>query len=263
MQIGNYICKDVNGITICQSRLLFQFKNLNHFITTRKIKVGNTDIKDLDLSFNNENFQEHYNLLSDKLELDLNRMVFTNQVHGKKVEYIDESYLTGVYWNNVIKGTDGLMTSTRGIFLVTKYADCMPIIAYDPIKNVVGVVHSGWRGTLIETPKNLIMRMVDIFNCAPQDIFVSIGPSIGPESFEVGTDVAEKFIKKYGNQIVKLKDGKVYIDLWKIAEIQLKEVGIINIENSMIDTYVNTEYFYSYRKEKTHKRFAVFVGLLD
>ncbi|MBO8161687.1 MAG: peptidoglycan editing factor PgeF [Thermosipho sp. (in: Bacteria)] len=263
MQIGNYICRDVNGITICQSRLLSQFKSLNHFITTRKISTENTDIEELDLSFNNENFRRHYNLLSDKLKIDLNKLVFTNQVHGKKIEYVDESHLTGVYWNNVIKETDGLITDTKGIFLVTKYADCMPIIAYDPIKNVVGVAHSGWRGTLIETPKSLIMKMLEKFNCTPRDIFVSIGPSIGPESFEVGMDVAEKFIKKYGSQIAKQRDGKIYINLWKVAEIQLREVGIINIENSMIDTYVNTEYFYSYRKEKTHKRFAVFVGLLD
>lgn len=263
MQIGNYICKEIYGITICKSRLLLQFRELNHFVTTRKVRLEDKKIKELDLSFNNEDFDKHYKVLFEKLGLSLNKLVFTNQVHGNNIEYVSEEMLTNKYYENIIKETDGLITDVKGIYLVAKYADCVPIIAYDPIKNVVGVAHSGWRGTLIETPKHLIIKMVNKFGSDPSNIFVSIGPSIGPESFEVGKDVAEKFVLKFGGNYVIEKHGKFYINLWQIVEKQIAEIGVRNIEVSMIDTFKNIGYFYSYRKEKTPKRFAVVVGLVE
>lgn len=262
MQIGNYVCKEINGLFLCRSSLLCQFNKLFHIVTTRKVNKNQFNFDELDMSFNNENFKDHYILLSDNLGLDLNKFIFTNQVHENKVEYVTSKNLKGEFYENVISKTDGLITDEKGIFLVTKYADCMPIIAYDPIKNVVGVAHSGWRGTLIDMPKHLIIKMMNEFGSNPENIFVSIGPSIGPESFEVGKDVAEKFAKKFGVMFIKELNGKYFINLWRIAENQIYEMGVRNIEISLIDTYSNTEYFYSYRKEKTKKRFAVIVGLI-
>lgn len=145
--------------------------------------------------------------------------------------------------------------------MVTTYADCMPIVAYDPNREVVGTAHSGWQGTLLQIGKELILKMNEEFSCNPQDIFVTIGPSIGPESFEVGEDVAFKFFIKFGRSVVIQKNGKFFVNLWKAVEISLKSTGIIHLEFSNIDTYKTTEYFYSYRKEKTKKRFATIVGI--
>jgi hypothetical protein len=252
----------MNGLFLCKSRLLFQFKNLFHIITTRKVDKNTFNIDELDMSFKNERFKDHYNLLSQNLGLDLNKFIFTDQVHSNKVEYVNSQNLIGEFYKNVIKETDGLITDEKGIFLTTKYADCMPIIAYDPIKNVVGVAHSGWRGTLIDMPKHLIIKMINEFGSFPENIFVSIGPSIGTESFEVGFDVAEKFIKKFGERYVIKKENRYFVNLWGIVEDQIYEMGVRNIEVSMIDTFKYSNYFYSYRKEKTNKRFSVIVSLI-
>lgn len=262
MQIGNYVCKEINGLFLCKSSLLLQFKNLYHIITTRKVNDSYYNIAELDLSFKNKDFEKHYITLSSSLGIDLDKLFFTEQVHGNNVVYISKEDLKGRFYENKISNTDGLITDDKDIFLVTKYADCMPIIAYDPIKNVLGLAHSGWRGTLIDMPKMLIIKMINKFGSSPENIFVSIGPSIGQESFEVGIDVAEKFYNKFGDQFIIEKNKKFYIDLWRIAEKQIYETGVRNIEISMIDTFKNTEFFYSYRKEKTIKRFAVITGLI-
>lgn len=264
MQIGNYICKDINGLFLCKSRLLLQFKNLFHIITTRKVnnEIYN-NIQELDLSFKNPDFLEHYKILSNNQGIDLKNFIFTDQVHSNNLAYVNREDLKGNFFENKINETDGLITDDKYVFLATKYADCMPIIAYDPIKNVVGIAHSGWRGTLIDMPKLLIIKMIDQFGSKPENIFVSIGPSIGPESFEVNIDVAEKFYIKFGGKFIIQKEEKFLINLWSIAEEQINEAGVRNIEISMIDTYKYSKYFYSYRKEKTNKRFAVITGLID
>lgn len=263
MQIGNYVCKEINGLFLCKSRLLLQFKNLFHIITAKKVNNEIYNIQDLDLSFKNPDFMKHYKILSNNLGIDLENFIFTDQVHSNNLAYVNKEDLQGNFFENKISETDGLVTDDKEVFLTTKYADCMPIIAYDPIKNVVGVAHSGWRGTLIDMPKFLIIKLIDEFGSKPENIFVSIGPSIGPESFEVGIDVAEKFYIKFGGKFIIQKGEKFLINLWSIAEEQIYETGVRNIEISMIDTYKYSEYFYSYRKEKTSKRFAVIAGLTD
>ncbi|ABR31487.1 polyphenol oxidoreductase [Thermosipho melanesiensis] len=259
MQLGNYICKEINGFFLCKSSMLYQFKKLFHVVTTRKVRINGCS-EELDFSLRNENSLKQFEYFLRFIGVEKKDVIFAEQVHGNRIECVKRRNLKDEL--NVIKGVDGLVTNEKGVFLITRFADCIPIIAYDSKRNVVGVAHSGWKGTLFEISKQLILKMNGEYGCFPEDIFVSLGPSIGPQSFEVKEDVLKMFYEKFGDGYIRRTNELTYINLWKIVEDQLSEVGVRNIEISMVDTVSFNDYFYSYRKEKKFKRFAVIVGLL-
>ncbi len=263
--IGNYLLKEIDGIWVSQSPLLSQFNELVHYVTTRKITQNSEDntFSELNLAISCEDFPKHFEFFAKKVKINPERCVFSHQVHSKNVKVVTSEDIGNPYWNRKFREIDGLITNEKGLFLVTTYADCMPIIAYDPVKRVVGVAHSGWRGTLLEIAKEMILGMNEEFGSEPSEIFVSIGPSIGPDSFEVGPEVATEFLMKFGREVVKEVEEKIYVDLWKAVQLTLNSVGVFRIEFSNVDTYKHTEFFYSYRREKTKKRFAVVVGLVE
>lgn len=264
-RIGNYILKDMNGVIVVQSPTMLNFPELVHYFTTRKIsdKTLQKELNEMNLAISNEDFPKYFEIFAKATNIEPKRCIFSHQVHSKNVKVVTSKDIGTPYWKRTLKDTDGLITDEPGIFLITSYADCMPILAYDPVKKVIGSAHSGWRGTLSEIGKELILKMNSEFGCDPQDIFVTVGPSIGPDSFEVKEDVAEEFFLKFGRDVIIQKDGKIFIDLWKALEITMKNVCVQHIEFSMIDTFKSTEYFYSYRKEQTKKRFLSIIGLLS
>ncbi|AMW32360.1 conserved hypothetical protein [Fervidobacterium changbaicum] len=261
--IGNYILKEINGVWVAKSPLLEQFPEITHYVTTRKIspEAEPTDLTELNLALSCEDFPKYFEFFANKVRITPERSVFSHQVHSRNVKVVTSEDIGEPYWNRKLREVDGLITSEKGLYLVTTYADCMPIIAYDPTRKVVGVAHSGWRGTLLEIAKELILKMNEEFGSEPAEIFVSVGPSIGPDSFEVGPEVAAEFLMKFGKEVVKEVEGKIYVNLWRAVQLTLNSVGVFRIEFSNIDTYIHTEFFYSYRKEKTKKRFAVVIGL--
>ncbi|MEN3043348.1 MAG: peptidoglycan editing factor PgeF [Fervidobacterium sp.] len=260
---GNYVIKDLGGVVVAQSKLFLNFTNIKHYFTTRKItsQEVRSCLSELNMAVSDENFPKNFELFSKVSGIDPHKCVFSHQVHDKNIKVVTSEDIGQPYWNRKLKDVDGLITNEKGLFLVTTYADCMPILAYDPVNTVVGVAHSGWRGTLIEIAKELILKMNTEFGSQPEDIFVTVGPSIGPESFEVGKDVATEFFLKFGQQVISEHRDKIYVNLWKAIEITLKSIGVKHMEFSMIDTYKCTELFYSYRKEKTKKRFANIIGI--
>ena len=72
-------------------------------------------------------------------------------------------------------------------------ADCVPILLYDPVKRVIAAVHAGWKGTVLRISQNALEVMAFKFGSSAADIKAVIGPAIGPDSFQVGIEVAEKF----------------------------------------------------------------------
>ena len=70
-----------------------------------------------------------------------------------------------------------------------RFADCVPIFLYDPRQRVIGLAHAGWMGSIKRIASKAIDAMVSEFNCVPGEIIAAIGPSIGPDHYEVGMDV--------------------------------------------------------------------------
>lgn len=193
-----------------------------------------------------------FNDLSKILNLPDERIYRAKQVHGKDVIVIDKQD------NKTIgsKEVDGLVTNIKGVALCTYHADCVPIYFYDKEKNVIGMAHAGWKGTLKNIAEAIIDNMLKYYNSNINNIVAAIGPSIGACCYEIGEDVEKLFKERYNKpEILIKKDGKIYLDLWKANIINLENAGIKddNIYKSSFCTACNLDTLYSYRKEKGTK----------
>ena len=179
-----------------------------------------------------------------------------HQIHESRVAVIDRPGMT----REELEGYDAFITKLPGVAIGVRTADCVPVLLYDPEKRVVAAIHAGWKGTVLHISQCAINVMVQDFKCRPESIRAAIGPAIGPDSFQVGEEVATRF-KEAGfpvNDIWSFRgpgDGRPmsgghHIDLFKANRWLLEQAGILseNIHECGIDTYT-TEAFFSARRE--------------
>jgi polyphenol oxidase len=188
------------------------------------------------------------NHLAEILRIKARQLVFPRQTHSC---YVDN--LTGIP-DHELKETDALVTDIPGICLCIQTADCVPLLLYDPAAKVAGAVHAGWRGTVDLIAGKAVEKMSRIYGSQPQDILVAIGPSIGPEQYEVGNEVAEAVYKNISNAEKTLHKGirgKYHLNLWEANRQILLAYGILpdNIEILGKCSYTENEHFYSARRE--------------
>jgi polyphenol oxidase len=150
---------------------------------------------------------------------------------------------------NVIDNCDGLVTGEKNLYLSVTAADCLPIFLFESEKEIVGMIHAGWRSLEKDILANAIGKIASLGG-APKNILVGIGPAICQNHYEVGPEVAEKF-EKYP-EAIKKEGNKIFLDLKKIAKIKLLELGINkeNIEISLECTFDLSEKYFSARRDK-------------
>lgn len=201
--------------------------------------------------------------LSEILNITRENIYTASQVHGVEVTRIINQKVEDI--SKIAK--DGLITNRRGIVLATYHADCVPIYFYDKMKKVIGIAHSGWKGSLNNISKEMIDEFQNEFNSNLDDIIVAIGPSISSYCYEIGRDVEMLFREKFvdANNIIIIKDNKMYLDLWEINKINLLNKGIKeeNIIESKFCTSCNNDILYSYRKENTKNRMIAAIALRE
>lgn len=203
---------------------------------------------------------ENYRLLAEDLGFDIRRGVCARQMHTDNIRIVTENDCgKGIFQQESdIRDTDGLITNQRGIALIIFSADCVPLLFYDPIKQVVAASHAGWRGTVKQIGGKTVRLMKEKFGSDPKDIIAAIGPSIGKCCFEVDRDTASLFDEKY---CVSKPNSKFHVDLWSVNRDNLVSEGLepINIYISDECTICNLDKYYSYRvhKEKTGRQVAV------
>lgn len=181
--------------------------------------------------------------------------VFSDQVHGDRIVYVDQQYRgSGITKPVQVEGVDGLITDKKHVALVTFHADCVPLFFLDPVRDVIGLAHAGWKGTLLQIGASMVRRMQEDFSSDPADILVGVGPSIGPCCFEVGADVYEEFRKVFGRrsqQLIKPAEDpeKRYLDLWKANELSLLDAGVTKQHLTVTDlcTKCHPDVFHSHR----------------
>lgn len=200
--------------------------------------------------------------MSNIMEVPEERIFRAKQVHGTDILIIKNQNIKDV----LKEEKDGFITNSKGIALATYHADCVPIYFYDTRKNIIGLAHAGWKGTLNNISKSIINGMIKEFGSKVEDVIVAIGPSIGVCCYEIGLDLVKFFSDKYPNikDIIIEKDEKNYLDLWKVNRINLLNLGIRenNIYYSNICTSCRVDKLYSYRKEKgTKNRMVAAIGL--
>ncbi len=149
---------------------------------------------------------------------------------------------------------DGLVTNVPGVCLVTFFADCVPLYFVDPVRRVIGLSHSGWRGTVGKIGKVTVERMREAFGCDPKDILAAIGPSVCQACYEVSGDVIGQFKENFAPSsweklYYRKENGKYQLDLWKANELVFLEAGILpqNMAVTNLCTHCNHKILYSHR----------------
>lgn len=196
------------------------------------------------------------------LDLNFKNLTFNKQVHGSTIRIVDE--------NNIGETVeaDGIITNLAKTPILTFVADCVSVGVIDINKKIIGVAHAGWRGTFDEIGCKLINIMSEKFQSKREDIIAIIGPSIGPCCYEVGEDLMKKFNDKFtyiDNSFCIMKEGRYFLDLWKVNENTLINSGIKreNIINLNLCTYCTNDLFHSYRRDNgTSKRMGLILELI-
>ena len=204
-----------------------------------------------------------YENLGKCIDIKLNKMVKPNQAHTDKIQIVEKHILENEPDFNleVYDKTDGLITNKKDIALATTNADCILLLFFDPVNKVIANVHSGWRGTIQRISVKTVQKMVNKFNCKPENIICCICPSIRKCHFEVENDVKEIFEKEFkdlkieqNNDIIEKQKYKEKwnIDTVLINKILLKQEGLKqeNIIDSGICSVCNSDLIHSYRVER-------------
>lgn len=160
---------------------------------------------------------------------------------------------------------DAIFTNKPGITLFMRFADCVPLFFYDPVKKVIGIAHAGRIGTLNRIAADCIETLKQKYDSNPADILTGIGPSIGPDHYEVKEDVieqAEICFEDLDGILYRNNEGKTYLDLWEANRRILAGSGVKNIEMAGICTACHTEDWFSHRAENGRTgRFGALLAL--
>jgi hypothetical protein len=211
---------------------------------------------------------ENRHRVAQALGVELSSFVIPQQVHRGEVRVVTTAErgrgaLTG---EDALPEADALITREAGLILAVMLADCVPVIVFDPLTPAVGVIHAGWAGTVQHVTHNTIEAMRSEFGSDPSQLLAGVGPSIGPASYEVGADVAERAQAEFpAAEVVRsLGEEKYLFDLWSSNVADLINGGVAreHIEVAELDTFQMSARFFSHRRQQPTGRFLAFASLL-
>ena len=158
---------------------------------------------------------------------------------------------------------DGVVTDKPELTLCMRFADCVPILLYDPVRRAAGMAHAGWKGTIAGVAAAAVEAMRAHFGSRPEDILAGIGPSIGPDHYIVGGEVLDALQAAFGDQaegwLIRRGD-ETHLNLWAVNHDTLRRSGVNRIELAGICTACHTEDWFSHRAE--HGRTGRFAALM-
>ncbi|MEJ2447000.1 MAG: peptidoglycan editing factor PgeF [Anaerolineales bacterium] len=202
---------------------------------------------------------ENLDRLVTALNSRTDQLAQVRQIHSARVVRIDRPV-------DALEKADAMITNQPGPLLLMRFADCVPILLFDPKTRSAGIAHAGWQGTIKGVASQVVLEMRREYGTDPEDLVVGIGPSIGPDHYQIGSDVIELVEETFLENARQLliRDGdEVKLDLWKANRINLEHVGVKNIIVSGICTGCNLDHWFSHRAELGRTgRFASVIGLL-
>ncbi len=138
-------------------------------------------------------------------------------------------------------------------------ADCLPILLCDKAGTRVSAIHAGWRGLAA----GIIEAAVQKLNCDPQTLLAWLGPAIGPDAYEVQADFLAAFKEYQSEATFKRQKGYWFANLYELARIRLRQLGITAIYGGEFCTYRDSAHFYSFRRSRVTGRMATLIWLKD
>ena len=228
--------------------LLTDTKIVHHGFSTRLGGVSQGCYASMNLSFTRGDdeaaVRENYHRIAKSIGVKCENMVLSQQTHTTNVRVVTEKDKgKGIVKPLDYTDVDGRITNVPGIVLVTSYADCVPLYFVDPIRKVIGLSHSGWRGTVGKIGKHTVELMQETFGCRPEEILAAVGPSVCMDCYEVSEEVIDKFREAFD------KENWEQLFYKKANELIFLESGILaeHMAITNVCTHCNSEILYSHR----------------
>ena len=251
-----HIRKD--GLNYLQFRKLNEFPELVHAFTLKPLDF---------MSAHETKEREAKKMIAGALGIPPGALYKPRQTHSDNIRCITDPEILSPELDSV----DGLITDQREVFLLLSFADCTPLLFYDPIRHVIADIHSGWRGTLQRIGAKAVRRMQENYGCDPSDLICCIGPHIRKCCFETDADVRDLFAAEFADLdgIRAMLDydpvkNKYFIDTLSINKRLLIEAGLREdrIFDSGICTVCHSRFCQSYRSDRSDSgRAAAIIGL--
>ena len=206
---------------------------------------------------NNPDGWRNYREVAARFGLRDEDLTATFQRHSATVQAVtrSEARRNVFYRPDPIVVADGLVTAEPGLMLCSMESDCTPVFLLDPVKKVIGMVHSGWKGTAALIAVNAVQLMEKDYGCRAEDLLVAYGPCICRDCYEVGEDIPPNFAENYSEEEICVffrpkTDGKYLLDVNKAISLSLLREGVkeINIFSCGRCTY-HENVFYSHRRQ--------------
>ena len=277
--MNNYYIVDDGKTQLLKFKKLDEFKNKVELVYS--LKTYNNVFKYEIIDNNHEDIRlTKFDAISKSLNIDKRKIILPKQEHTDNIRiinkneiisntdcnykdsmnYIDENLVTNLFYK--LRDVDGLITNVKGAILATTFSDCTPLFFYDPIKNVIANIHSGWLGTTKKIGAKAVDMLINKMDCNPKNILCFIGPHIRKDHFLVNDDVKEIFentfldiCKKYDvieeTDLYNEKGRQYRVDTTLINKIMLINKGILeeNIFDCNLCTVCNKDMFHSRRAE--------------
>lgn len=181
------------------------------------------------------------------------RLMRVKQVHGNRVRVLARGHvMQGA--SDIRPEGDAIVSNEPGLVLAVLVADCVPIVIVDPVRGAAAAVHAGWRGTCARVAVAAIDTLSQKFDSEPADLIAAIGPSVGPDDYEVGDSVIAAF-EQAGHDPRDLDRwflrsfSKPHLDLWRANADQLIASGVRagQVFTCGLSTVSHPDVFDSYR----------------
>ncbi len=247
---------------------------VKHGFSTRLGGVSTGACASMNLDFkkeeSRENVTENFKRMAKALDLPYDRLTASHQTHTTNVRRIyEEDAGNGISKPGKYTDVDGMITNVPNLPLVTFYADCVPLFFVDVKNTVIGLSHSGWRGTVGHIGAVTVKAMIEEFGSEPEDIIACIGPSICASCYEVSEDVIKEFKDRFDKVLwnklfYNKEDGKYQLDLWEANRQVLLSAGILeeHIAVTNVCTCCNPKLLFSHRASKGQRgALAAFLAL--
>ena len=196
---------------------------------------------------------------------DNKQVILNRQIIREMLDLPDEPvWLDQVHSNRAVKAlkttslqqADASYTDEPGIVCAVMTADCLPLLVCSSDGTQVAAIHAGWRGLLAGVISNTVAAM------QKQDFLVWLGPAIGPDCFEVGSEVREAFLHKsteFSPAFKAQSNSKWLADIYQLARVELAAIGITKVYGGTHCTFTEHERFYSYRRDAQTGRMATLI----
>lgn len=184
-------------------------------------------------------------------DFDEKERIFISGRQTHSINIVDLKDTDKIYFEDV----DGYITKRKDVMIFTQYADCLPIYFYDKVNEVIGICHSGWKGSYDGIGIKLIELMKENYGTQNKDLIIAFGVGISQKNYEVSEEFYTNFVNKYSEDILQRSFskylGKYFFDNQEFNYNLFLEFGIPreNIIKNELCTYRENK-FYSYRREK-------------